>query len=131
MSLHDRLRPWHGVMLAVFLLGAGLSLVRNGALTTRTVSLALLSGLFGLVVFQFTVGNVWGYAVEYYNEGGQWTDLPFLVPFVAAGLAGAAVALRFESLAVGAWTAFWTFVVVAGLVAIAAWVAVGYRDVAE
>ncbi|AUV83965.1 hypothetical protein C2R22_11670 [Salinigranum rubrum] len=118
-------------MLAVFLLGAGLSLARNGALTTRTASLALLSGLFGLVVFQFTVGNVWGYAVEYYNAGGRWTDLPFLVPFVAAGLAGAVVALRFESLAAGAWTAFWTFVVVAGLVAITAWMAVGYRDVAE
>jgi hypothetical protein len=131
MSLHDRLRPWHCVMLAVFLLGTGLSLVRNGVLTTRTASLALLSGLFGLVVFQFTVGNVWGYAVEYYNAGGRWTDLPFLVPFVAASLAGVVVALRFESLAAGAWTAFWTFVVIAGLVAITAWMAVGYRDVAE
>jgi hypothetical protein len=127
MSLHERLRPWHGVLLAVFLAGTALMLWRAESLTTRTALSAVLSGLFGTVIFQFTVGNVWGYAVEYHNAGGQWSDWPFLLPFVAAGGSGVAIAVVTDSVAAGAWAAFWAFVVAAGLVAIGAWLVVGYR----
>lgn len=128
MSLRDRLRPWYGVLLAVFLAGTALSLWRAGTLTTTTAFSAVLSGLFGTVIFQFTVGNVWGYAVEYHNTGGQWTDWPFLCPFVAAAGSGVAITVVTDSVAAGAWGAFWAFVVVAGLVAIGTWLVVGYRN---
>ena len=125
MALRDRLRPWHGVMLAVFAVGTSISLLRAGIVTVETALRAVLSGLLGLVVFQFTVGNVWGYAVEYHNAGGAWTDPPFLAPFVAAGVAG--VAVRTGSAGLGAWVAFWAFVVVAAVVALGAWFVAGYR----
>jgi|GEM_PF-732517 len=127
--LRDGLRPWHGVMLAVFVAGTGITLLRAGIVTGETVLRAVLSGLFGLLIFQFTLGNVWGYAVEYYNAGGSWTDLPFLTPFVAAGVAGVALGFYFESVAVAAWVAFWVFVAVAALVALGAWFVTGYREV--
>jgi len=130
MALHlsDRLRPWHGVMLVVFVAGTGIALLRAGTVTGDTVLRAVLAGLFGLVVFQFTVGNVWGYAVEYYNAGGSWTDLPFLTPFVAAGVAGVALGVHTGSVAAAAWVAFWAFVVVAAVVALGAWFVAGYRE---
>ena len=127
MALRDRLRPWHGVMLAVFAVGTSISLLRAGTVTVETGLRAVLSGLLGLVVFQFTVGNVWGYAVEYHNAGGEWTDLPFLAPFVTAGVAGVGVAVRTGSAGLGAWVAFWAFVVVAAVVALGAWIVAGYR----
>ena len=127
MALRDRLRPWHGVMLAVFLAGSSISLTRADTVTTATAMRAVLSGLLGLVVFQFTVGNVWGYAVEYHNTGGEWTDLPFLAPFVAAGVAGAVVAVRTGSAGLSAWVAFWAFVIVAAVVALGTWFLAGYR----
>jgi len=128
MALRDRLRPWHGVMAAVFAVGTSISLLRAGTVTGGAAMRAVLVGLFGLVLFQFTVGNVWGYAVEYVNAGGSWTDLPFLAPFVAAAVAGVAVGVRFDSVGVGAWAAFWVFVVVAALVAVGAWFVAGYRE---
>jgi hypothetical protein len=128
MALRNRLRPWHGVMLVVFLAGLSVSLTRVDTVTTATAMRAVLSGLLGLVVFQFTVGNVWGYAVEYHNAGGEWTDPPFLAPFVAAGVTGVGVAVRTGSAGVGAWVAFWAFVVVAAVVALGAWVVAGYRE---
>jgi hypothetical protein len=117
-------------MLVVLAAGTGLSLWRADALTTATAFRALLTGLFGLVLFQFTVGNVWGYAVEYYNAGGSWTDPPFLAPFVVAVLGGGAAAVREGSVAVGAWVAFWLFVVAAAVLAVGAWLVVGYREAA-
>jgi len=128
MALRDRLRPWHALMLAVFVVGTAISLLRAGTVTGDTVLRAVLSALFGLVIFQFTVGSVWGYAVEYANAGGQWTDLPFLVPFVVAGIAGVAVGVRSGSVGLGAWVAFWAFVIVAAVVALGAWFAAGYRE---
>jgi len=128
MALRHRLRPWHALMLAVFLVGTAVSLLRADAPTGGAVLRAVLAGLLGLVLFQFTVGNVWGYAVEYRNAGGSWTDLPFLTPFVAAGAAGVGVALRFDSAGVGAWAAFWVFVIVAAVVALGAWFVAGYRE---
>jgi hypothetical protein len=115
-------------MVAVFLVGTAVVLLRAGNVTTQSMLRAVLSGLFGLLIFQFTVGNVWGYAVEYRNAGGEWTDLSFLTPFVAAGLAGVVVGVRTGSVGLAAWTAFWTFVVVAAVVAVGAWLAVGYRQ---
>jgi hypothetical protein len=129
MALRDRLRPWHGVMLVVFAVGTSISLLRAGTATVETTLRAVLAGLLGLVVFQFTVGNVWGYAVEYHNAGGEWTDPPFLAPFVAAGVAGGGVAVRTGSAGLGAWVAFWAFVVVAAVVALGAWFVAGYREV--
>lgn len=131
-QLHDRLRPWHGLMLAAFFVGAGVSLVEStpdlAAVSLDRAFLAVLSGLFAVVVFQFTVGNVWGYAVEYVNAGGSWTDPPFLAPFALAGVAGVAAGAWTGEVAVGAWAAFWAFVVGSAVVAVGAWVAVGYRE---
>jgi len=128
MALRDHLRPWHALMVVVLLTGTGVSLLRADAVTQRAAFRALLSGLVGLVLFQFTVGNVWGYAVEYHNAGGEWTDLPFLTPFVLAGLAGVAAAVRTGSVGLGAWVAFWVFVFVAAAVALGAWLLTGYRE---
>ncbi|AXG08059.1 hypothetical protein DU500_06475 [Haloplanus rubicundus] len=114
-------------MLVVFGVGTAITLLRAGTITVETALRAVLSGLLGLVVFQFTVGNVWGYAVEYHNAGGEWTDLPFLAPFVTAGVAGVGVAARTGSAGLGAWTAFWAFVVVAAVVALGVWFVAGYR----
>ncbi|WP_248897785.1 hypothetical protein [Haloplanus halobius] len=127
MALRDRLRPWHALMLAVFVAGTIVSLLRADALTVATGFRAVLSGLLGLVVFQFTVGNIWGYAVEYRNAGGRWSDWPFLAPFIVAGVAGVAIGVYTGSVGAGAWAAFWVFVVVAALVAIGTWLVVGYR----
>jgi hypothetical protein len=115
-------------MIAVLAAGAGVSLARAGAVTGRTAMRALLSGLFGLVLFQFTVGNVWGYAVEYRNSGGEWTDRPFLTPFVLAVVAGVSAGFARGSVALGAWVAFWTFVVVAAAVALGTWMVAGYHE---
>lgn len=127
--LRSRLRPWHALMVAVFLAGTAVSLWRfDEPLGPLLAFRAVLQGLFGLVVFQFTVGNLWAYAVEYHNAGGEWTDLPFVAPFAIAVLAVVATVLATGDLAAAAWGGFWTFAVVAGLVAVAVWVAVGYRD---
>ena len=128
MALRERLRPWHALMLAVFLVGTTVSLLRADTVTTGSAMRAVLSGLFGLVLFQFTVGNVWGYAVEYYNAGGSWTDVPFLTPFVVAAGTGVAAAVRTGSVGLGAWVAFWAFVIVAAVVALSAWFVAGYRE---
>jgi hypothetical protein len=92
-------------MLAVFLAGTAWGL-RGRPLEPLPVLTAVVGGLFGLVVFQFTVGNLWAYAVEYHNAGGSWTDPPF----------------------VAAWAAFWTFAVAAGVVAVVVNAAAGYRE---
>ncbi|WP_348607801.1 hypothetical protein [Halobaculum rarum] len=126
MTLHDRvrdrLRPWHALMLAVFLAGTGLQLA-GGA----EPFLAVLSGLFGLVVFQFTVGNVWASAVEYRNAGGAWSDAPFLAPFALAVLAAAAAYAATRSLAGAASAAFWAFVLALAATSVVVNLVVGYR----
>ncbi|WP_251329560.1 hypothetical protein [Haloplanus pelagicus] len=126
--LRDRRRPWHGLMVLVLVAGMGVSLSRAGTVTTRTAVGALVSGLFGLVIFQFTVGNVWGYAVEYHNAGGSWTDLPFLTPFGLAGLAGVVAGVWSGRAGLALWVAFWIFVIVAAAVAVGVWVLAGYRN---
>ncbi|WP_049890439.1 hypothetical protein [Halogeometricum borinquense] len=126
--LRDRLRPWHALMLAVFLAGFALSL-QDTPLGRDSAFVAVISGLAAVVAFQFTVGNIWGYAVEYYNAGGSWTDLPFLTPFVAAIAVGAVTYFRIDPvLGAAAWAAFWTFIVVAGIVAVVTQFSAGYRE---
>ena len=131
MSLQDRFRPWHGLLLFVFLAAAGLSLARAEALTPVAALAATLYGLLALVLFQFTVGNVWAYAVEYRNTGGAWSDLPFLAPVVFGAGWGVYAFSTTSSLGVAAWAAFWGFAVVAAITAVAVWLVVGYRESSE
>jgi hypothetical protein len=114
-------------MLAVFLAGTAWSL-RGRPLKPLPVLTAVIGGLFGLVVFQFTVGNLWAYAVEYHNAGGSWTDPPFVAPFAVAVVAGAATYVFLADAAAAAWAAFWTFAVAAGVVAVVVNAAAGYRE---
>lgn len=123
----DRLRPWHGVMTVVFLAVTAWSL-QGESLTVTSVLIAVIGGLTGLLVFQFTVGNVWAYAVEYRNTGGNWTDLPFVAPFGVAAAAAGATYLYTSSIAAAGWAAFWTFAVAAAVVALVVWLSVGYRE---
>jgi len=135
-TLRDRFRPWYILDVAAFLIGATGSVwrARSGfgelaPLTPFSSVTAVVSGLFAVVVLRFTVGNLWGYAVEYANAGGQWSDLPFLVPVVSL-LASVGVTYAItNSLGAAAWAGFWTFVVVAGAVAVAVSFAAGYSDV--
>ncbi|WP_336025021.1 hypothetical protein [Halobellus salinisoli] len=134
-ALRDRFRPWYLLDIAAFLFGAVGSIQRSvsgfgdlPSLTPFAAVSAIIAGLLAVVVLRFTVGNLWGYAVEYANAGGQWSDLPFLVP-VGGGVA--AVVLTYAvttSLGAAAWAGFWTFAVVAGAVAIAVSFAAGYRE---
>ncbi|MFC7069599.1 hypothetical protein [Halobaculum lipolyticum] len=136
MSLHDRLpdrlRPWHLLMLAVFVAGAGLSAARNAPFPAgvgiQDLVLFTIEGLFGLVIFQFTVGNVWAAAVEYRNAGGSWRDLPFLAPVVLAVFAAATLYAVSGNVGVAASAAFWVFVGATAVTAVAVNVVVGYTE---
>jgi nicotinamide riboside transporter PnuC len=129
--LRDRLRPFHAVMAAVLCLGVAASLWRRAGdpatLGYLTVLVALTEGLLALLLFRFTVGNVWAYVVEYLNAGGSVTDPPVALPFVAAGVVGVGTGLA-AGVGAAAWAAFWAFVVAAGLVTVGVWVRVGYRE---
>ncbi|RLM57207.1 hypothetical protein DVK02_05335 [Halobellus sp. Atlit-31R] len=136
MSLHrrfrDHLRPWYLLDAAAFLFGTGSSLWRDTAgfetaLTPFALVTAVVAGLFAVLVLRVTVGNLRGYAVEYANAGGRWSDLAFLVP-VGGGLAGVVVTYAVTTdLGAAAWAGFWLFVAVAGVVAVAASFLAGYR----
>ena len=118
-------------MLAVFLVGFAASVWRDDPGSGPELLVPVLNGLFAVVVFQFTVGTVRAYAVEYRNAGGQWRDLPFLAPVVAAALSGVAVLAATNSPGTAAWSAFWAFVVVAAVTAVVVRVVVGYRDASQ
>jgi hypothetical protein len=124
-------------MLLAFLVGAGFSLARRGSpggIALVDLMSALLIGLFAVVLLQFTVGNVWGYAVEYANAGGSWTDWPFLVPFGAGLLVIVAVLVvnpgmtTVPVIAAALWSGFWGFVIAAAVVALVVRVSLGYRE---
>lgn len=131
VSLQDRLGPWRGLLILVFLVAAGLSLARTEALTVVAGLSAVLYGLLAVVLLQFTVGNVWAYAVEYRDAGGAWSDLPFLAPVVFGAGWGVFAFSTTRSLSVAAWAAFWGFAVVAAITAVAVWVLFGYREDSE
>lgn len=133
-ALSDRFRPWYLVDTAAFLFGAGESIRRASPAVDGLTDLSLIasvagvvSGLLAVFVVRFTLGNLWGYAVEYANAGGQWSDLPFLVPVGGGFVAVAATYAVTESLAAAAWAGFWMFVIVAGAVAVAVSFAAGYQ----
>ncbi|AEN05676.1 hypothetical protein [Halolamina sp.] len=124
-------------MLLAFLLGAGVQFAWRGSpsgLALPDLLTALLAGLFAVVLLQFLVGNVWGYAVEYTNAGGSWTDGPFLVPFVVGLLVAVAVLLVNPGMTTGPvvaavlWSGFWAFVLAAVVVAVVVRFYVGYND---
>ena len=133
MSLQSRLRPWHGLMATVFVLGAGSSLLRADAFTLRSAMLATVTGLFGVVVFQFTVGTAWASAVEYRNAGGRWTDLAFVAPF-GVGLVAAAASLSvaprptLAAVASALWAGVVVFAVAMAVTSLVVQILVGYRD---
>ena len=135
MSLRDRLRPWHGLLALTFLVGVGFSLGQVEQVAVNNAMLAVLSGLLAVVVLQFTVGNVWAYAVEYANAGGSWTDAPFVLPFVVAGLVAVTMLLvnggptKVAVVWAALWSAFWGFVVTAAVVALVVRFYTGYRQV--
>jgi hypothetical protein len=140
MALHrlvgDRFRPWY-VLLGVVFLAASAWSIRDATspLSLPALLYATLEGLLWTVGFQFTVGAVWAYAVEYRAAGGDWTDAPFVAPFVVAVLAGAAAVAaaggdRTQAVAVAAWAGFWAFVVAVAVLAVLVWVARGYREAA-
>lgn len=149
-SLPDRLRPWHGVLVTVFCLVTGAA-VRDvdttAGLGPEAIYVPVMQGLLAAVVFQFTVGSVWGYVVEYREHGGGWTDNTLLAPFalaVLAGLTGTAVWLTYgmpvagdlQALAVAAlgsflWAAFWGFVLSVVVVNLAAQLLKGYSDATD
>ncbi len=130
-SLRDGLRPWHALMLAVFLVGAARSIAASdlgvAGIAPPDVLRPVVEGLLYVVVFQFTVGNVWGYAVEYRNAGGRWRDPPFLAPFVVTGVAAVATFAVTRDLWAAAGVAFWVFVLCAAVLAVAVEVFAGYR----
>ncbi|ESP88206.1 hypothetical protein K933_10360 [Candidatus Halobonum tyrrellensis G22] len=115
-------------MLAVFVVGFAASVWRDDPAVGPELLVPTINGLFAVVLFQFTVGNVWGYAVEYRNAGGRWSDLPFLAPFVAAAAWGLFAFVVTESPGAAAWSAFWGFVVVAAVTALVVQLLLGYRE---
>ena len=134
-SLRDRLRPWHALMLAVFLVGAARSIAASdigvAGIAPPDVLRPVVEGLLYVVVFQFTVGNVWGYAVEYRNAGGRWRDPPFLAPFVVTAVAAIATFVVTRDPWAAAGIAFWTFVLCAAVLAVVVEVFAGYRAAGE
>ncbi|ADQ66535.1 hypothetical protein C499_02222 [Halogeometricum borinquense DSM 11551] len=131
MSLHNRLRnglhSWNTVVFAVFLAGTAISL-HGRPLELLPVLKSIASGVLGAILFQFTVGNVWGYAVEYRNTGGSVTDRRFLAPFVVAIAAGAVTYAYNATLDAAVWTAFWAFTIMMVLLALGIRFADGYRE---
>ena len=141
-ALADRLRPWYLLDAAAFLVGVvgsiqraspgvdgltDLSLIAITGISLLAAVTAVVSGLFAVIIFRVTVGNLWGYAVEYANAGGQWSDLPFLAPVGGGLVAVTATYAVTGRLGAAAWAGFWAFVVVAGVVAAVSFAA-GYRD---
>ncbi|MBB6645209.1 hypothetical protein [Halobellus ruber] len=137
---HRRFRPWYLLDALAFLLGAvSHPTVRPGAIlgdgpgSPDPVALvtAVAAGLLGVVVVRFTLGNAWGYAVEYVDAGGSWTDGPLWAPAAAGTVAGVASYAATTNLGAAVWTGFWTFAFAAGAAAVAVSFAAGYRDAAE
>ena len=142
-ALSDRLRPWYLLDIAAFLFGAvgsiqranpgvdrftDLSLIAVTGISLLAAVTAVASGLFAVVVLRVTVGALWGYAIEYAKAGGQWSDLPILVPAGGGLVAAAATYAVTARLGAAAWAGFWMFTLAAGVVAVAVSFAAGYRE---
>lgn len=133
--VRDRLRPWYLLDVVAFLFGvASLSDVQPAAIlrgvTPDTLVLveAVVSGLLGVVVLRFTLGNAWVYAVEYVDAGGSWVDGPLWAPAAAGTVAGVASYAATSNLGAAVWTGFWAFAFAAGAAAVAVSFVTGYRQ---
>lgn len=139
MALQDRFEPWHLLVVAAFLVGAGGSLAGAGAFNVSALLGALVSGVlwaFAVYVFVSTFQN---YVGSYAETGGSLWDPRFLAPFVVGALTAGVVyvwepiersstgALVADALQVG----FWAFVLAMVLMLAGSYVAAGYRESAR
>jgi hypothetical protein len=128
VSVRSRLRPFHALLAAVVVCGTAASLWRvRPAFGPVVVLVAVAQGLLAAIVVQFTVGAVWDYLRAYRDAGGELTEAPVFAPVACA--VGTAVGVYATTGRPGsaAWTAFWAFVVVAAVAALAVQVRVGYE----
>ena len=135
--IHDRFRPWYLLDVVAFLFGVAsppdvrpAAILRGVPPDTLVLVEAAVSGLLGVVVLRFTVGTAWGYAVEYVDAGGSWTDGPLWAPAAAGAVAAVASSAATTTVGAAVWTGFWVFAFVAGAAAVAVSFAAGYRDAA-
>ena len=134
--VRDRIRPWYLLDALAFLFGAastpGLRLeamLRGDASPDALVLVtATVAGLLGVIVLRFTLGNAWGYVVEYINAGGAWTDAPIWAPAAAGTVAAVASYAATTNLGAAVWTGFWVFAFAAFAAAVAVSFAAGYRQ---
>jgi len=138
MALPDRFEPWHLLVVAAFLVGAGASLLGSGFEGFPLVIglNALLSGLFWAFGVYIFVGTFRNYVASYAETGGSPWNPRFLAPFAAGVVAAAAVviaepierdslaALAVDALQVG----FWAFVLAMAAVLLGSYVVAGYRE---
>jgi hypothetical protein len=138
MALPDRFEPWHLLVVAAFLVGAGSTLFPTAGAGIAVVDLlvAVVVGLFwafGVYVF---VGTFRNYVASYAETGGSPWNPRFLAPFAAGAVASVAVviaepierdslaALAVDALQIG----FWAFVLAMAAVLVASYVIAGYRE---
>ncbi|GAB7094759.1 hypothetical protein JCM30237_19120 [Halolamina litorea] len=136
MALPDRFEPWHVLLVAAFLVGAGGSLAATTGIAFVNLATAVLSGLLWAFAVYVFVGTFRNYVTSYADTGGSLWDPRFLAPFVVGAVAAVAVlAWRLtesafsgpmvtEALTVG----FWAFVLAMVVVLTASYVVAGYRE---
>jgi len=134
----DRFRPWYLLDITAFLFGAAslsdgrpAAILRGVQPDTLVLVEAVASGLLGVIVLRFTLGNAWGYAVEYVDAGGSWSDGPLWAPAAAGTVAAVASYAATTNLGAAVWTGFWAFAFAAGVAAVAVSFAAGYREPSE
>jgi|AntRauTorcE11898_2_1112593.scaffolds.fasta_scaffold04381_5 hypothetical protein len=139
MTLRDRFEPWHLLVVAAFLVGAGGSLAGAGAFHVQALLAAVVSGVlwaFAVYIFASTFRN---YVGSYAETGGSLWDPRFLAPFVV-GTVTAGVVYVWEPIersspaalvADGLQVGFWAFVVAMALVLVWSYAAAGYREGAQ
>ena len=138
MALPDRFEPWHALLLAAFLVGAGGSLATSihAGIDPVAVFNAVASGLLWAFAVYVFVGTFRNYVVSYTETDGSLWDPRFLAPFVVGGIAAVAVLLWrlfdpgitgpaiTDALTVG----FWAFVLSMIVMLTASYVVAGYRE---
>jgi hypothetical protein len=117
-------------LAAVFVVAAGASLSRAGGLSVTTGVQALLVGVGAAFVCHLAAASGWHFAAAYRDRGGATTDAGFLLPFVAAALAGVAAGALSRDLVTAGWLAFWTFAGAVGVLGVVLWVHEGYLETA-
>ncbi|MFW5935037.1 MAG: hypothetical protein ACOCQL_04225 [Halolamina sp.] len=138
MALSDRFDPWHALLVAAFLVGAGGSLLSNttAGIGVTPVLIAVLTGLLWAFAVYVFVGTFRNYVASYADGGGSLWDPRFLAPFVVGAIAAGVIAvwqpIEHQSageLAVDALTVgFWAFVIAMAVLLTASYVLAGYRE---